>query len=109
MANKTLRVDYDDQLDGVVEKMNKILRPELGVEFVDDGETHDGYMIYKMQLFWENPKEHPLTEDEIKLLIEGRAMDSFQAFRDRTKLSFRDSKMIVDYWHEKLCPDTYGK
>lgn len=46
---RTLRFDYDDDLLNVVDSINKVLREAFGVEFVDDGEVHDGFMIYHLK------------------------------------------------------------
>jgi len=45
----SFRIDYDDQLDGVVEKINDELREEgIPIQFVADDEEHDGFVIYNM-------------------------------------------------------------
>jgi hypothetical protein len=42
---ETLRVDYDDGALDVVEKVNAALAA-YGLEFVDDGEDHDGFCLF---------------------------------------------------------------
>lgn len=42
-----MRIEYDDQLDDVVVKANKLLAVH-GLQFVDDGQPHDGFCIYAL-------------------------------------------------------------
>lgn len=49
VAKQELRINYDDPQDGVVEKINKILRETYGVEFQDDNLEHDGFMLYRLR------------------------------------------------------------
>lgn len=42
-----MRVEYDDQLDGVVDKVNGVLEAH-GLRFEDDGNEHDGFCIYTL-------------------------------------------------------------
>lgn len=44
---KQLRIDYDDQPDAVVDKVNEILA-QLGLKFKDDGEEHEGFILYSL-------------------------------------------------------------
>ena len=43
-----LRIDYDDQPDDVIEKVNEILA-ERKLQFVDDNEEHDGFCLYDLK------------------------------------------------------------
>jgi len=48
MSDKpTLRIDYDDDLMDVMDHVNKALA-KTGFKFVDDGEIHDGWMLYTL-------------------------------------------------------------
>jgi len=42
-----MRLDYDDQLDDVVVKVNKLIAAH-GLKFEDDGKEHDGFCIYAL-------------------------------------------------------------
>lgn len=44
----TMRIYYDDQLEDVVDKVNKALK-EKGLAFVDDGQEHDGFCVYRIE------------------------------------------------------------
>jgi hypothetical protein len=48
IAPETMRIDYDDQLLDVIDKVNKILAAR-GLRFTDDGQMRDGYMIYTLE------------------------------------------------------------
>lgn len=41
----TLRIDYDDNLLDVIDKVNEVLE-EVGLRFEDDGKDHDGWNEY---------------------------------------------------------------
>jgi hypothetical protein len=47
-ATDQVRIDYDDQLNDVVDKINRVLRSR-GLIFVDDELLHDGYCVYTLQ------------------------------------------------------------
>ncbi len=40
-------VEYDDQLETLMDKVNKELRPR-GLQFIDDGKEHAGIVIYEL-------------------------------------------------------------
>jgi len=43
----TVRIDHDDQPEDIVRKINRVLSAR-GLEFVDDGEAHDGFCLYTL-------------------------------------------------------------
>lgn len=45
--NFQVRINYDDQLEDVMEKVNEALE-EQGLHFVADGLEHDGFMLYTL-------------------------------------------------------------
>jgi hypothetical protein len=52
MENKTmdhdeLQIDHDDDVTSVMEVINEMLKPH-GIQFVDDEQEHDGFVIYTM-------------------------------------------------------------
>lgn len=47
MSEATVRLDHDDNIIDVLDKLNKALAAH-GLEFVDDEEEHDGFMILKL-------------------------------------------------------------
>jgi hypothetical protein len=47
LSKEQMRVEYDDQLDGVVDKVNGVLAAH-GLKFEDDGKEHDGFIIYTL-------------------------------------------------------------
>lgn len=61
MADTQIRIDYDDQLNEVVDKVNAALAAHE-LEFRDDGEAHDGYCLYNLVStdFW---KRNEPSED----------------------------------------------
>lgn len=45
-----LRVDYDDGQEDMIRGVNEVLKMRgVGLEFVDDGEEHDGCVMYKLR------------------------------------------------------------
>jgi len=43
------RIEYDDQLNDVIERVNTELSKEkIPIQFVDDGKEHDGFMEYSL-------------------------------------------------------------
>lgn len=45
--DKTIRIDYDDLSDDIVEKINKLL-VEYNLKLQFDGEYHDGFEILSL-------------------------------------------------------------
>lgn len=44
-----MQVDYDDQLDDLMGKVNEELKKEnIPIQFEDDGEIHEGYQLYNI-------------------------------------------------------------
>jgi hypothetical protein len=48
MKDNVLRIDYDDDGDEVVDKVNEILAAR-GLIFVDDGLAHDGFCLFELK------------------------------------------------------------
>lgn len=44
---KKIRINYDDDLMGVIDKVNNALEPH-NLEFKEDNEQHDGFMLYDL-------------------------------------------------------------
>lgn len=55
-----IRLEYDDDGLAVVEKINEALRPHL-LEIVDDGESHDGFMLFEVRLRSDTECTHERT------------------------------------------------
>ena len=49
-----LRIDYDDDGLDVIESVNTFLAPRH-LSFVDDGQEHDGYMLFALTETKEQP------------------------------------------------------
>lgn len=47
--NKVVRIDYDDNPDEVLEKIDEALE-ELGISFEDDEQEHDAFCLYEMKI-----------------------------------------------------------
>lgn len=43
-----LRIDYHDQPEDLIEKINRALVPH-GLRFVDDGQPHDGFCLFAVE------------------------------------------------------------
>jgi len=44
-----MQLEYDDQLEDAIEKVNKELKKEgFSIQFKVDGEEHDGFEIYNL-------------------------------------------------------------
>ena len=43
-----LRIEYDDQPNDVVDRVNHALA-SVGLVFVDDGKAHEGFCVYELR------------------------------------------------------------
>ena len=46
---KRIRIDYDDDMMGVIDKVNDALESH-NLKFIEDNEQHDGFMLYDLSI-----------------------------------------------------------